>query len=220
MNNLTQREKVLIWMILGIVPLFAIFFGFNWFMGKLSEKSMQLNAKTKQLNEIQLRSDLAMYKTDIKNQLKQRSLAARENVAQGEYREWLRNLVENELKFKGTPKVTAKTNIDVKSDFGDKDVIYKQLSFQLDCQGTYKQIVELLYKFYEKNYIHRITKLDLNLATGKRVEGKVTYDRGKFNIKAQIQVLSLVDADDVRSPIAIENTKLFYQDRSKDELIH
>lgn len=219
MNNLTQREKVLIYLILGTLPVLLIFFGFNWFMGQLKKKSLELDAVSRQLADIELRADLAMIKTDLKNQFRQRSLSSNENVAQGEYREWLRNLVETEVKFSGTPKVTSRGNVQYKSSFGQKNVIYTQLGFQLDCQGSYKQIVEFLYRFYEKNYIHRITRLDLSLVKGKRVEGKVTFDRNRFNVNAQIQVLSLVDADPIRSPIGVENTKLFFQSEFQDKII-
>lgn len=219
MNNLTQREKVLVYLIIGILPVLLAFFGFNWFMGQLKAKTLELDAVSRQLSDIELRADLAMEKTQLKNQLKQRSLAANENVAQGEYREWLRTLVEDEIKFSGPPKVTARGNVDYKSDFGNKDVIYTQLTFQLDCMGSYSQIVEFLYRFYEKNYIQRITQLDLSLVKAKRVEGKVTYDRNLFKIKADIQVLSLVDADEVRAPLAVENRKLFYQSENQNRLI-
>lgn len=219
MNNLTQREKVLIYVIIGTLPVVLLYFGFNWFMGQLKAKSVKLDQVSRQLADIDARSEQAIEKTLLKNQLKQRSLSSQENVAQGEYREWLRQLVEEDIKFKGAPKVTWRVTTDFKSEFGKKNVIYKQLNFQLDCQGTYGQLVELLYKFYEKNYIHKITRLDLNLVKGKRVEGKVTFDRNKFNVKAQIQVLSLVDADEARSPIAVENIKLFYQDAETGEFI-
>lgn len=221
MNNLTQREKVLAYIVIGTLPVVALFFGFNWFLGQLKKKSIELNSVRRQLADIDLRAEEAAQKADIKNQLRQRSLDAQINVAQGEYREWLRSLVEDDLKFTGTPKVTARGNVDFKSDYGQKkNVIYRQLSYQLECQGSYKQVLELLYRFYEKNYIHRIQRLDLNLVAGKRVEGKVTYDRNRFSIKAQIQVLSLVDADDIRSPIGVENTKTFYRDLDQDRWVY
>ena len=219
MNNLTQREKILIYAIVGTLPVLGLFFGFNWFMGQLKQKSLELDAVSRQLSDIELRADLAIEKAMLKNQLRQRSLASEENVAQGEYREWLRTLVEDDIEFQGTPKVTSRGNVAYKSDFGSKNVIYTQLSFQLSCQGSYKQIVEFLYRFYERNYIHRITQLNLSLVKGKRVEGKVTYDRNRFNVKADIQVLSLVDADEIRSPIGAENRKLFYQSKREDRLV-
>ncbi|MEC9092555.1 MAG: hypothetical protein VX438_07620, partial [Planctomycetota bacterium] len=220
MNNLTQREKVLIYSILGILPLVLLFFGFNWFMGQLKTKSNELQAVSQQLADIELRAEIAQEKTLLQNQFKQRSLSSQVNVAQGEYREWLRNLVENELKFKGTPQVKSRGNVSFKSDFGDKPEIFQQLSFQLDCTGSYQQIVDLLYRFYEKNYIHRITRLDLNLNRSKREGGKVTYDRSSFMVKIQIQVLSLVDADEERTSIAVDNTKLFFKDPGQEKHIH
>ena len=43
MNNLTQREKVLIYVIIGTLPVVMLYFGFNWFMGQLKAKSVKLD---------------------------------------------------------------------------------------------------------------------------------------------------------------------------------
>ncbi|MEE2640184.1 MAG: hypothetical protein VX768_06115 [Planctomycetota bacterium] len=222
MNNLTQREKFLIYAIVGILPLVLLFFGFNWFMGQMSKRSNELNSVQRTLGDMELRASLAQDKSMLKNEMKQRSLSSNLSVAQGEYREWLRNLVENELEFPGTPEVKFRGNVPFSSDFEKKPTIFNQLSFQLDCQGSYQQVVDFLYRFYEKNYIQRISRLDLNLARSKKEGGKVTYDRSKFIIKAQIQVLSLVDADDdgTRSPIAVDNTKLFYKNDEREDHLH
>lgn len=222
MNNLTQREKILIYAVLSILPIVILFFGFNWFMNQLQAKSDELRTAQSQLADIETRSRVATNKAILRNEFRQRSLSAEETVAQGEYSDWLRDLVENEIKFSGPPKVSFLNKPpSIKSDLGDKRPIYDQFNFKLECTGTYQQVVDLLYQFYEKNYIHRITRLDLNLTAGKRTEGKIAFDRKRFTVKAQIQVLSLVDADEdgTRAPIGVDNYKLFYTTKD-NEVIH
>lgn len=217
MNNLTDREKYLVYAIIGIVPVVILYFGFTYFMGEMTKRKTNLRAVTGKWEKMQEDANYAMVLTQVKNDLKQRSLAADQTSAQNEYRDWLQGLVENEIKFGGRPKVTPKATIPIKSEVGNREVLYNQLNFTLDCVGSYKQIVDLLYKFYEKNYIHRIERMDLNLLREKGENGQLTYDRKRFTAKLQIQVLSLVDADDERTPEAVPNVKLFYDTKESEK---
>ncbi len=217
MNKLTDREKFLVYAIVGIVPVVILYFGFTYFMGEMTKRRANLRAVTSKLEKMQEDANYAMILTQVKNDLKQRSLAADQTAAQNEYRDWLQGLVENDIKFGGRPKVTPKATIPIKSEVGKREVLYNQLNFTLDCVGSYKQIVDLLYKFYEKNYIHRIERMDLNLLREKGESGKLTFDRKRFTAKLQIQVLSLVDADDERTPEAVPNVKLFYDSKESEK---
>ena len=151
MNKLTDREKFLVYAIVGIVPVVILYFGFTYFMGEMTKRRANLRAVTSKLEKMQEDANYAMILTQVKNDLKQRSLAADQTAAQNEYRDWLQGLVENDIKFGGRPKVTPKATIPIKSEVGKREVLYNQLNFTLDCVGSYKQIVDLLYKFYEKN---------------------------------------------------------------------
>lgn len=217
MNNLSDREKYLVYAIIGILPVVVLYFGFTYFMGELTKRKATLRSATEKLNKMQNDANYATILVGVKNDLRQRSLAAGKTAANNEYRDWLVGLVENELKFAGTPNVKPKATIPIKSDVGNRELLYNQLNFQLDCVGNYKQIVDLLYKFYEKNYIHRIERLTMNLARKKGSDGQLTFDRGRFNVQLQIQVLSLVDADEERTPEAVENIKLFYDSKESEK---
>ena len=217
MNNLSDREKYLVYAIIGILPVVVLYFGFTYFMGELTKRKTTLRSATAKLNKMQNDANYATVLVGVKNDLRQRSLAAGKTAANNEYRDWLVGLVENELKFDGTPNVKPKATIPIKSDVGNRELLYNQLNFQLDCVGNYKQIVDLLYKFYEKNYIHRIERLTMNLARKKGSDGQLTFDRGRFNVQLQIQVLSLVDADEERTPEAVENIKLFYDAKESEK---
>lgn len=217
MKNLSDREKYLLYAIIGILPIVVLYFGFTYFMGEMTKRKANLRAVTEKLDKMQNDANYATILVGVKNGLRQRSLAAGKTSANNEYRDWLVDLVENELKFDGSPNVKPKAMIPIKSDVGDRALLYNQLNFQLDCVGNYKQIVDLLYKFYEKNYIHRIERLNLNLLRKKGEDGQLTYDRTRFAVQLQIQVLSLVDADEERTPEAVENIKLFYDAKESEK---
>jgi hypothetical protein len=216
MNNLSSREKTLAFIVAGIVPVVVLFFGFTYFIGQKNKKSQELTNVTQQLSDIQFREDQAELKRFAQNQFKQRSLASDVSIAKSEYREWLQGLVEKKIGFDGPPKVTYTAAVPYKSDFGQNKELYTKLNFQLDCSGSYKQIVDFLYQFYEKNYLHRITRLDFYIPRGKKSDGKTTADRDRFAVKVLIEVLSLVDADEERKSILVENKKLFYRPMKQD----
>ena len=155
MNNLSSREKTLAFIVAGIVPVVVLFFGFTYFIGQKNKKSQELTNVTQQLSDIQFREDQAELKRFAQNQFKQRSLASDVSIAKSEYREWLQGLVEKKIGFDGPPKVTYTAAVPYKSDFGQNKELYTKLNFQLDCSGSYKQIVDFLYQFYEKNYLNQ-----------------------------------------------------------------
>jgi hypothetical protein len=116
-----------------------------------------------------------------------RSLPKSKEIAKSDYREWIIKVADDCYLQDPLPKWTGESKDSLK---GEAYTLYK---FQLTGTGTIETATELLYAFYEKDYLHRITRLDLRPITG----GK---DPNQMSIAIDGEVMSMAMAPEKQNP--------------------
>jgi hypothetical protein len=86
--------------------------------------------------------------------LRKRSLPADAEVARSQYKAWLLDLAEKEIKL-DEPVVTPGSI----SRRGDAK--YQRISLAVSGKGTLAQLTEFLYRFYATDFLHQIRSLDI-----------------------------------------------------------
>ncbi len=150
---MTPREKILA---VG-VGLAITFVGGNY-----AWSSIRKGLRVKQDRVEKLEKDIADRTTMITNGLLDRnklqavtptSLPSDVEQARAAYHEWLIGLLDNaEL----ASPVQNFNGVAVEKDVG------KRLKFQINGRGTIENLTKLLYEYYEKNYLHRVTLMKID----------------------------------------------------------
>jgi hypothetical protein len=151
---MTPREKVLS---IGVgVALTVAVSSYAW-------SSIQKGFALKQARVDQLRSDIMKRDTAITDGLMDRnkltaitpmSLPSNSEQAVADYNEWIIDwLAKAEL---ASPKQTYIGETPEKG-------VYRRFKFQVSGRGTLENLTSLLYDYYQKNYLHRISQLKISL---------------------------------------------------------
>ena len=186
---MTPREKILA---IG-VGVAIVFVGGNYAWSSVS-KGLQM----KQNRVEKLGKDIADRTTMITNGLLDRnklqavtstSLPSDVEQARAAYNEWLIGLRE---KSALTSSVQNFNGLAVEKDVG------KRLKFQINGRGTIENLTKLLYEYYEKNYLHRITLLRID---------PVLREPNQLDITLVSEVLALENA----SPTQAEPEGISYR---------
>lgn len=119
------------------------------------------------------------------NKLVPKSLPRLDEVATQEYKKWLISL-EDEAKLIDATTVST-------SDTSDKDGAYHSYRFKVTGTGTIETATQLLYGFYSKGYLHRITQFQMRPIQN-------AAEPGLMNISMDCEVLALGIAKDKQDP--------------------
>jgi hypothetical protein len=149
---MNQREKVLS---IAIVALLVIVGGqMTWSRIRrgIALKEGQVEALEKEIKKKQREIKDGILARDDLQRLSERSLPARKEFAEANYKEWLTDVAEEvglaDLSIKQLPMVPEKG-------------VFDRHEFTLNGIGTIEQAVKLLYLYHEKDYLHRVKTLDL-----------------------------------------------------------
>jgi Putative Ig domain len=158
---MTPREKVLS-IGVGVALTVAV--------GSYAWSTIQKGFAVKQARVDQLRSDIMKRDTAITDGLMDRnkltaitpmSLPSNSEQAVADYNEWIIDwLAKAKL---ASPKQTyigetPEYNVDTQ-----KKRVYSRFKFQVSGRGTIENLTNLLYDYYQKNYLHRISQLKIAL---------------------------------------------------------
>ena len=150
--NLSKREQLLA---AGVGLIFFLFLG-NYFWESIrsgidTKENLKLNlSKQRDEQKAQLTAG-AIAKSKL-NRLVSQSLPSNEEKARAQYLEWLINLADQCNLTDPLPKSTGDTI--------EKD-LYQSFRFQLAGTGTIENATKLLHAFHTKDYLHRITRFDM-----------------------------------------------------------
>ncbi len=151
---MTPREKILS-LGVGVAVAFAV--------GTYGLSSIRKGFRDKQNRIELLQSEITKRDTSITDGLMDRnkltaltpmSLPANSEQAVADYNEWLIHLVEG-----------AKLSLPKQSMIGESPEkgVFRRFKFQISGRGTIENLTNLLYAYYEKNYLHRISHLKISL---------------------------------------------------------
>lgn len=147
---MTPREKVLS---IGVGAAIAIALGsYTW-------SSIRKGIRDKETRIDQLQSEISKRDTSITDGLMDRnklsaltpsSLPSSSEQAVANYHEWLIGLIEG-----------SKLTSPKQSFIGEtpEKGVFRKYKFQISGRGTIEDLTQLLYTFYEKDYLHRIAQL-------------------------------------------------------------
>jgi len=174
-----SRERMLAVLIGTIAVAIVGFVGFNWVSGQFANRKTEIT---------RLEGDIQKFKRQVMaGQMASQKLAAFEvksfprtpENAKTLYQGWLYNELEKSGFVK--PRVTYQ------STQHEKGLYAKQL-FNVSAEGTLPQLVEFLHAFYSRDWLHRITQLNI----------VPTKDNHKLlQITLMLDAVSLLRAKDV-----------------------
>ena len=185
---MNQRERVLAIAVGSLGVLLGGQYGLTVVRKQFEIKQAQVEKLTKEVDDKQMIIDEGIFSSTKLQQLKPSSLPTDVELARKQYIEWLDATVHSVFK---NPVV------------GNKDPrpiagAYTKHDFTVAAIGNLDQVVSLLTKVYEKNYLHRIKGLKIG----------VVPQSGELRLDMEIEVAALFDADRKQNPPTTPAKKL------------
>ncbi|MBX3420573.1 MAG: hypothetical protein KF752_03350 [Pirellulaceae bacterium] len=188
---MTQRERILA-IVVGM--LFAAI-GANYGLGKmrsvLVQKEDRADAAAAQLEALERTISAGQRASNALTKLANKSLPGNSEAAQQQYKDWLYELAEQSglSQIKVTATGTPERVVPKNQTLVTKEA-YIGYTFTLDGKCSLEQLVDLLGKYYDRDYLHRINLL------------KVTplKDFRQVAVTLQSQAMALADANPQLSP--------------------
>lgn len=178
---MTKRERYLAIAVAGVVGLFVVQYGINSIRSSLQAKQDAVDvarSDAEDMEKILTTGKLAARKLE---QLTPKSLPTNHEALVNQYRNWLFELGEtsglNEINV-STPRSSSTT------------VAYSSYDFTLSGLARKDRVIELLAKYFDRDYLHSITNLNLNQ----------TRSRDELRIVLDSRVLALNNASPKQPP--------------------
>ncbi len=182
---MNQREKILA---AGIGIIGTLFVGRSLVVSiqdGFEKKKNEIAALKTREGDQKLQITAGEVATKKLNAVVSKSLPRSEELASGDYLNWL-------IELAGEADLTAPQQRFI-SESQDKEKAYHLYKFKLEGTGTLANAVQMLYGFYSKDYLHRITRFDLTPIANSPFPNQL-------NISLECDVLSLGIAKDKQEP--------------------
>ena len=190
-ENLSQREKILALLVGSLVPLALLVMTVSWFFGQQSKRSTEINSLRTQIKTEKQRVTEAINANQRRLYYRSVSLPSKFQEASNKYQQWLKALVRDEV---GMTFKSINTKLPRRLKF-EGEVIGRTEAFDLRAETDLEQLVEFLTKFNQLDLLHRINSIKLTPKAAGTSGQRANIRTGKLVLAAQIEVLSLVDAD-------------------------
>lgn len=188
-ENMTQREKFMAMAVLGLLPVFLLFFGWMTINEKLTTKNNELNNLKKTHRDLQLqqlRGELASVRFEKYRNV---SLPSATETSITQYQLWLQEL--------GSEVGISAYSVDVKNRLGPEQIVGHNRQpvasiyrFEINrCECTLRQLTDFLYKFRQTKVLHRIKDISVT----PRIEGTASNaePNGKLAVTMTVQVICM-----------------------------
>ncbi len=179
---MTPRERLLAIGVGATVSLFGIQYGVSTIRGSMSAKQAELESVEQEWQEAQMTETAGMLAGQKLNRLKDKSLPANPNTPVAQYTSWLLSIAD-ESGLQSPSTITPKNPMQSNSAFQAYD-------FTLKGKCGTDQVIDLLARFYDKDYLHTIKSLNLNQ----------TKDANIFDVTLVAQALVLTGASSNQPP--------------------
>lgn len=187
---MNQREKILAIGVGATVGLFGLQYCYSSLRSSLNDKRALVESARTDADNLQMQILKGMAAQRKINELKVRSLPTTPQLLIAEYGAWLTKLGE-EVGLEGI-KVTKPE----RPDKSPKSYTSYKFTLQGSCRTD--QLIDLMAKFYDKNYLHSITKLNLTM----------TDQANWINIQLDAEATALRVADPKQVPSAEPSGRL------------
>ena len=189
-ENLTPRERKLVYATMGLVPLALIFVGVFSFINKVNtnnDRSMALitniDTETERLHAALKANRRRVYYNSV-------SMPPNLNAASNEYGVWVKRLLSDlDMEIGGFQPRDAGV---LKHE---KKVLGKKKMFTVTTKGNLNQLTEFLSRFYSVDLLHRINSLKIT-PQNEIVGNNKKIRSGILSLSITIEVLALNEADE------------------------
>lgn len=194
LSKFTKRERTLAIGVMGLAPVLLAFWGFTSLSSRYFANDALLQGLTQQLGEEQLKQKEAQLALERRNWYRTHSLPADATQARIKYEAWLHDLLEKQSGIKIVsldPGESRSLRFRRGSDTAD---VARQYSWTFIGQGNLEQLTKMLRGFEATRLTHRITGMNIKPLTVGGSGTDANNRTGQLKIEAEVQVLSLVDA--------------------------
>ncbi len=188
---MTKRERILALGVGVTIGLFAVQYGFNSLKNSLQQKQDLADAAQAEFDRVNKIETSGLIAAEKINALKTKSLPTQMETLVAQYRDWLFKLGEES----GLSDIKV---VPPNGPSASSSKAYAAYDFKLSGYCRTDQVVDLLARFYDKNYLHTIKTLKLNQ----------TKERNVLNVVLDAQALALKGADANQEPAAEPSGRL------------
>lgn len=202
LENLTQRERVLAWLVMALVPISLLFVGCFWFLGRYNDNNSRIQTLALQLSEQQDKLAAATKANQRRIYYRSISLPSNLDQARNDYQQWLKQLIRDEVGM-DYRSVTPRPASQIKHDgklIGNREI------FTVLAIADLEQLVAFFEKFYQLDLLHRINSISIIPKTEGATGAASRIRSGELSLSLEVEVLSLVDADAKRDFIDETNS--------------
>ncbi len=164
MNNLSQRERTLLIMVIATIPIVALYFGWSTYQGMYSERTTKLAAATLRLDELKTLERNASEEADRMEVYNASSLSYDAMNRAELYSNYLLSLVsESGLQLENNNSGTLKLDEVLADDLDpDKGPLYHRVRVsEMKLRGDMQQLTRFLYSFYDAAILQRIDNITI-----------------------------------------------------------
>ncbi|MCF7963103.1 MAG: Ig domain-containing protein [Pirellula sp.] len=183
---MNKREKLLAAGVGAVVLLFVGQSIVSSFQDALTKKKEKLEGLVKKKQDQDLLVTSGIIANQKINIVAPRSLPRNVEKARADYMEWLIALGDEARLDEPTPRF-----LDASPFKPEKDA-FQSFKFQIKGAGTIENATQLLYGFYAKDYLHRITRFDVSPLNSREPD--------RLSITLDCEVLALAIAKDKQEP--------------------
>ena len=168
---MTQRERILA-IIVGALLLFGgVYWGINKYQGAIKIRRNQIaSLQTTQAGLVEQQMQGALADRQM-GEYMVRSLPGNQEIARSKYSAWLLDTVQKN-RLRGA-NVDPSTSVPIAS-------LYRMHGFRVTGNGDIKNILNTLHDFYSKDYLHRVSFLELK-----------PKKEGGFDLTMNVETISL-----------------------------
>lgn len=148
---MNQREKILAAVVAGLVLLVIGYFALNWVNTSIAELQSNIDDLDLQLGQRNATIALGNEASTRLAEYQRRSLPRDPSFARSQYEEWL---LATAVDLFGQDRVSVKLK-----EGRPRGDTYTPVSFTVTAEGNLEQFTRFLYRFYQRDYLHRIDQL-------------------------------------------------------------
>ncbi len=195
-ENLSQRERILSWLVIALVPIALGFLALNWYLGKIGDYDMELMAVQQQVGDEETRILRALKAKQRLDYYRNSSLPgdspAQRSESQNSYHNWLLDLAKKHglknpnLTFPGTTVVTAEPTANSRS----RKEIGVAKGIKLTAVAGLEELTHFLHEFYSLGTLHKINVLRITPETTKVGESRIRTGMMSLNLEGELLTLS------------------------------
>jgi len=192
MDNLTQREKTLVWLTVGALVVSFLFGGFFWFLNSYNDNVTVIQGVQSRISDQESKTLQGIQAGKRKRYYIETSPSSVVSDAKIQYIAWLKKTFREDI---GVNLNRVDPGKNAKLKFESK-VVAEQMSFTIRPTLKLEQLVSFLNAFYSVDSLHRIRSLTLTPKT--QAAGRKRTRTGELTASIEIQVLSLPDGVEQR----------------------